>query len=181
MPKTFGHWIGRDVPLPPSAVHLLQPNVDLCRNFVNSKTGEQATLMVIDCSDTRNLSGHYPPNCYPGNGWILDKSTAKTWVIQKTPITGMEYKFHRAPSILNHIYMLMISLLCRMENFSPLKGNFSMIPEVLMNVCLGPQVELTLPGDMLPADRLQVFHDLIGANWKLIIAILHGVSNEYAK
>ncbi|MGC8540256.1 MAG: exosortase-associated EpsI family protein [Phycisphaerae bacterium] len=182
MPKAFDHWIGRDVPLPLSAVHLLQPNVDFCRNFVNHQTGEQATLMVIDCSDTRNLSGHYPPNCYPGNGWILDKSTQKTWVINKTPITGMEYKFHRgAFDTESHIYvddffiMPDGKFLATEREFLHESGSFN------ERVFGAAQVELTLPGDMLPADRLQVFHDLIGANWKLISAILHGVSNESAK
>ena len=73
LPHHFGNWHGRDVPLPRSAVSLLQPTVDFCREFTNNRTGQAATLMIIDCSDTRNLTGHYPPNCYPGNGWILEK------------------------------------------------------------------------------------------------------------
>ncbi len=179
MPRQFGNWHGHDVPLPQSAVHLLQPNVDLCRSFVNTKTGEEATLMVIDCSDTRNLSGHYPPNCYPGNGWILDRSTPKTWVIEKTPIPGMEYKFHRgAFNTGSHIYvddffvMPDGKFLATEREFLHGSGSFN------ERVFGAAQVELTLPGGMLPADRMQVFHDLVGANWKLITAILNGVSNE---
>ncbi len=182
MPKVFGYWHGRNVPLPQSAVHLLQPNVDLCRSFVNTKTGEQATLMVIDCSDTRNLSGHYPPNCYPGNGWVLDRSTPMTWVIQKRPIQGMEYKFHRgAFDTESHIYvddffvMPDDKFLATEREFLHDSGSFN------ERVVGAAQVELTLPGNMLPADRLRVFHDLVGANWKLITAILHGVSYDSAK
>ncbi len=79
VPHNFGPWRGRDVPLPRAAVSLLRPNVDMCRQFTNIKTGQHVTLMIIDCSDTRHLAGHYPPNCYPGNGWKLLSGHPKNW------------------------------------------------------------------------------------------------------
>lgn len=182
LPHHFGHWRGQDVPLPQSAVSLLQPTVDFCRQFTNRLTGQAATLMIIDCSDTRNLTGHYPPNCYPGNGWILEKSTARTWKIAGYRIPGMEYKFRRGSfDTATQIYVEDFFVMPNGE-FLPTEQDFIRHAGTFNDRFFGAaQLELTLPGNMLPTDRMKVFYQLLKPNWKLIDAILHGVSHESAK
>lgn len=182
LPRTFGNWHGRDVPLPKSAVSLLQPTVDLCRQFSNNKTGQSATLMIIDCSDTRNLTGHYPPNCYPGNGWILEKSMPRTWHIQGSRIPGMEYKFRRGTFDTETQIYVDDFFIMPDGRFLPTEKDFIRHAGTFNDRFFGAaQLELTLPGNMLPTDRMKVFYQLVGPNWKLIDAILHGVSHGHTK
>lgn len=69
-PMDSGQWIGREVDLPPSATKLLRPNAIVARQY-QSKEREDiaATLLVVQCADSRDMQGHYPPNCYPAHGW----------------------------------------------------------------------------------------------------------------
>ncbi len=69
-PLDSGQWVGRDVPLPPSATKLLRPNAILARQYQSTEREDlAATLMIVQCADIRDMQGHYPPNCYPAHGW----------------------------------------------------------------------------------------------------------------
>jgi uncharacterized protein DUF3485 len=93
IPYSMGDWIGRDVEPAPSAVALLRPNVLLDRQYVNVATGEVATLVFVQCSDARDLIGHYPPKCYPAHGWTLEDARPRTWNVGGREIPGMRYRF----------------------------------------------------------------------------------------
>lgn len=69
VPRTIGLWEGTDQPLPQEAQALLRPNVELSRQYRNMATGKGATVMLVQSRDTRDMAGHYPPRCYPANGW----------------------------------------------------------------------------------------------------------------
>lgn len=73
MPVDSGGWISSEVEVPPSATKLLRPNVLIARRYETAERGgHSATLMVVHCGDTRDMQGHYPPNCYPAHGWQTD-------------------------------------------------------------------------------------------------------------
>lgn len=90
-PVMTGDWVGRDQPLPVAAVQLLRPNALLNRRYINLKTGEEAWVLAIHCTDVRDMDGHYPPNCYPGNGWELKNATPNDWA--GGLVKGTEYEF----------------------------------------------------------------------------------------
>jgi hypothetical protein len=69
IPHTIGDWTGADEQIPPAATGLLRPNALLSRAFRNRGTGLEATLVIIQCRDTRDMGAHYPPICYPAAGW----------------------------------------------------------------------------------------------------------------
>ncbi|MEM1329457.1 MAG: exosortase-associated EpsI family protein [Planctomycetota bacterium] len=69
IPYKIGPWVGEDAPVQPSAVELLAPNKMLSRSYLNTETGERATLLIVHCGDVRDMVGHDPPVCYPANGW----------------------------------------------------------------------------------------------------------------
>ncbi|MFW6061969.1 MAG: exosortase-associated EpsI family protein, partial [Planctomycetota bacterium] len=69
IPYTIGDWKGEDVSVPRSAVELLQPNALCSRQYRNQKTGQVLSLLVVHCRDARDMTGHYPPVCYPAHGW----------------------------------------------------------------------------------------------------------------
>lgn len=63
-------WVGQQVPLPQSATKLLDPNALVARQYFHKEKNVTATLMIVQCRDIRDMTGHYPPRCYPGSGWM---------------------------------------------------------------------------------------------------------------
>ncbi len=92
VPVTFDGWVGDDVAVPQSAVALLKPNALLGRRYINDATGSWANLVIVQCRDTRDMSGHYPPVCYPAHGWTT-ASPSEGVLIGETPVTA--YSFSR--------------------------------------------------------------------------------------
>lgn len=69
-PVDYDGWMGSEVDVPPSATKLLRPNVLVARRYETpARGGIDATVMVVQCGDIRDMQGHYPPNCYPAHGW----------------------------------------------------------------------------------------------------------------
>ena len=57
--------------IPTGALDILNPNAHLSRRYQRIGAGRSVfvTLMLIHCSDARDMIGHYPPVCYPRAGW----------------------------------------------------------------------------------------------------------------
>jgi EpsI family protein len=91
VPMKFGTWEGTEIPIPPSAQALLKPNAILSRQYADHASGEQVSLVLVQCRDTRDMAGHYPPICYPGQGWAQDDPGQ---VVDRT-IRAMRYEFQR--------------------------------------------------------------------------------------
>ena len=93
VPYRVGNWIGTDVEVIAAATKLLRPNVIVNRSFINRKTGQQASLLIVHCQDARDLAGHYPPRCYPSHGW--EQMSAEPWSCQaeSRDIDGTRYTF----------------------------------------------------------------------------------------
>lgn len=72
VPDRLGPWITSEVPVPSEAVEILRPNALFCRQFMRLGGDEELTLIVVHCSDARDMGGHYPPICYRQIGWNLD-------------------------------------------------------------------------------------------------------------
>lgn len=96
-PTAVGDWVGRDVPLTQGAIQLLKPNAHFCRQYYNTRERHRrpVSLLVVQCRDPIDMSGHYPPNCYPNNGQPLAMQKERTWVVPggRRPIRGVEYHF----------------------------------------------------------------------------------------
>ncbi len=95
MPAGFGDWEGRAVDVPTAAVQMLKPNAIISRSFHNKKTGEDVTLLIVQCKDARDMAGHYPPQCYPGVGYVMDSAVEDQWPVQGRAYPGMTYRFTR--------------------------------------------------------------------------------------
>lgn len=72
VPDRLGPWITTEVPVPSEAVEILRPNALFCRRFMRLGGEEDVTLIIVHCSDARDMGGHYPPICYRQIGWNLD-------------------------------------------------------------------------------------------------------------
>ncbi|MDX9912618.1 MAG: exosortase-associated EpsI family protein [Phycisphaerales bacterium] len=95
LPYKIGDWIGRDTPPTPAAMKLLRPNKILSRDYVEQTSLRSVRLLVVHCSDTRDMQGHYPPICYPAHGWTQLSSTESSAVIDGQAYPTRRYEFER--------------------------------------------------------------------------------------
>src|SRR5512146_1994836 len=63
-PKSQGDWVAQDCEIPAQAMKLLRPNSILSRSYTNVVTGQRCSVLLVDCTDARDLVCHYPPICY---------------------------------------------------------------------------------------------------------------------
>lgn len=97
IPTEFGDWAATEIPVPQSAQALLKPNALLSRGLSNRVTGEQVSLVLVQCRDTRDMAGHYPPICYPGQGWIeRDEPRDVDVLVGNRRVKAMRYGFVRS-------------------------------------------------------------------------------------
>ncbi len=81
-PYRIGNWLGEDVEVPSAAIEILRPNAILSRRFERLDGEMSVDLIIVHCSDARDMQGHYPPNCYPANGWHpCDREEQHEWVV----------------------------------------------------------------------------------------------------
>lgn len=97
VPYRVGPWEGTDIAqLPPAAQALLRPNAWLIRTYRDRAADRQATLMVVQCRDTRDMQGHYPPVCYPANGWeATNQATDESVSLGEMTVVMRRYEFSR--------------------------------------------------------------------------------------
>jgi hypothetical protein len=89
LPRYFGDWLGTDIPVPEAAVKMLKPNVIISRRFENIRTGEAVNFLFVQTKDARDILGHYPPVCYPGQGWTVDAAVATDWASDEASDEGI--------------------------------------------------------------------------------------------
>ena len=93
VPLDVNGWIGQQVALPQSAINLLRPNALVARSYAHAERDLSATLLLVHCRDARDMAGHYPPQCYPANGWLEPPGTIGTVRVGEREIR--KYKFSR--------------------------------------------------------------------------------------
>lgn len=93
VPHHVGSWLGSDIPVPEAAVELLKPNVIVSRRYQDMLSGRQVDFLLVQCSDVRDIVGHYPPICYVAHGWTPAETTRRDWVVDDLTIRGTAYRF----------------------------------------------------------------------------------------
>ena len=100
VPYIIGEWTGQNNPIPQAAQKLLRPNAILSRLYSDTATAtswrpRSAQLLIVQCRDSRDMIGHYPPICYRAQGKTLDErySTPRDWKVGEITIPGYEYQF----------------------------------------------------------------------------------------
>ena len=82
-----------------AAVRLLRPNVILSRRYVQNTTSSRpmiAELLIVQCRDSRDMTGHYPPICYRNIGHEMAYAQHRPPIMvghEAVPYT--EYKFEK--------------------------------------------------------------------------------------
>src|SRR5688572_2802518 len=100
-----GRWTGKDQPLPTAAQKLLRPNAWISRTYEDKQRAEfgaaagggerAATLLIVQCRDSRDMLGHYPPRCYRSHGMEQKSAEPRDWQVGDMLIPGVEYGFEQ--------------------------------------------------------------------------------------
>jgi hypothetical protein len=96
IPFRAGDWVSQDTPVLPAAQELLRPNVILSRRYQNFTSGLEASFLLVQCTDARDLLGHYPPVCYKANGYELLDAEPATYDHNSLHLEGKLYTFSSA-------------------------------------------------------------------------------------
>lgn len=97
IPMVIGSWIGEDASgdIPREAQVLLKPNIILSRRYkdFSMQSLRQVHLLIVQCKESNDMLGHFPPICYPSHGFVLTESRGFDFVAGADTIRGMEYQF----------------------------------------------------------------------------------------
>lgn len=94
IPFDVNGWVGQEVPLPQSATNLLRPNGLTARHYTHAEREVSATLMIAQCRDARDMAGHFPPRCYPANGWLTPDGVEPE-LVRVDGNDMVVYRYHR--------------------------------------------------------------------------------------
>ena len=96
----MGTWTGKDNEVPLAAQRLLKPNAILSRTYLDNSSVDpyqprMANLLIVQCRDSRDMVGHYPPICYRAQGMTMDENDRheRDWKVGGITIPGYEYQF----------------------------------------------------------------------------------------
>lgn len=175
MPKVIGDWVGTDVPMPAAAISTHQPNVAISRHFVNIRTGEQAGVLLVQCSDRRGLLGYFPPVFYPGQGWRITSDNDWNVRVKDVTIPAKWYKLVK-PGTDKAERMIV--------------GNFMIVPDGRLvrdmtgvnshsatkshNLFGAAQMQVVVHGYLTANTRDEIFRELVTGHLSLIQAIEAG-------
>lgn len=175
-----GPWEGRETSIPKEAVALLGLNFYVCRSYYNPKNGWSADVLIEETSESRNMMGHYPPNCYPGAGWMLVSSAAAKnrvddkpeWVVGDLRFKGTEYQFKQEGTqaeirewVRNFFLLPNGTTYADIATFGRAASDFAIRPYG------AAQVQVILRQEYLPDDRERIFQSLMRAHMDLIGAM----------
>jgi hypothetical protein len=100
IPYKVGSAVGIDREATPAAVKLLTPNKILERRYVDTRTGAAMVLLIVHCSDVRDMIGHYPPVCYPAHGWHQGRVEPVALEIDEPGASAMRYEFTKTEDVI---------------------------------------------------------------------------------
>lgn len=92
VPLQIGTWVGSETVIPTDQAEILNPNAILSRTYSQigqRGAGTEVTMLLVHCSDVRDMDGHWPLHCYPRSGWKLDSYSGDV------PVASPEGVFQR--------------------------------------------------------------------------------------
>ena len=106
IPYSVGDWLGTDVHVAGS--RMLNANAVFSRRYRQIEGKSAVTVIFVHCLDSRDLLGHYPPHCYPAQGWT--KTNQRDARVERGSLVCQftEYEFIRQ-DVLEKQHMAVIS------------------------------------------------------------------------
>jgi hypothetical protein len=175
VPDRIGDWVGTVVEPPASAVSLLKPNYLRSLRFENATTKERASLVMVQCRDARDMTGHWPPNCYPAHGWTL-RSTAKKDLLvgrRKVPVTAYRFTIE---AIDRYEEIVVYNFFARPDGVveDGREGVRQVAEDPRMKVFGAAQFQVVFEAHTPEPRRDEVFRTLVGGVFPLVETLLEG-------
>lgn len=180
VPYVIGTWTGKDNQVPLAAQKLLKPNAILSRTYLDNPTGGEyqprmASLLIVQCRDSRDMVGHYPPICYRAQGMMLDESFSRDrdWEVGGMKITGHEYQFTEVwQGQTNHTVVYNFLIVPQRGIVRDMKGVEQAAEDYQQRYYGAAQFQVVFHGlasaDRSRDERDEMFATLIAPNLKLI-------------
>jgi hypothetical protein len=177
IPYSIGRWTGRDEPIPTEAQKLLKPNAIFSRLYVDTSPSgmtmrRSADLLIVQCRDSRDMGGHYPPICYRAHGQELKSKKEKTWVLPGgLYLPGIEYEFERNEGgevSRRFVYDFMVLPGPNGGIVRDIEGVYKVSEDYQQRYYGAAQFQLVMGGSLSEAERDQIFQELVGANVAVI-------------
>jgi hypothetical protein len=170
-----GYWTGSDLETPKAAIKLLRTATILNRLYVDntptlsSRFDRRANLLIVQCRDSRDMLGHYPPVCYVAHGMTIEHKAWKDWQVGDLTITGMEYHFVKSSGgqtyrqvVYNFLIVPGSGIVRDMEGVSAAAEDYQ------QRFYGAAQFQVVMDGELPPEQRDEIFKTLIGADLSII-------------
>lgn len=174
-PTSFGPWVSLDVPIPPAAITMLRPNLTISRRYTNLQTGQQATLLLVQCSDARDLLGHYPPVCYVAHGYRSVAASSRDWQVEGLALQGMIYTFaSNRPEDQSSMIIYDFMILPDGRTSRDMDGIYATARDPRKRQLGAAQLQILMDPSMPESQREALFLTLVQAHRRTLDAILAG-------
>jgi len=178
VPYFMGTWTGSDVPIPEAAQKLLRLNAYVSRRYVdNDSSGvtrrtRWADLLIVQCSDSSDMDGHWPPNCYPARGEKLEFEQPCKFRLGGIDIPLNEFHFvwtesgrTRRSCVYNFLIVPQRGIKRQMDDVRSAAADYR------LRFFGAAQVQVIMDGDLPQIEREQICADLITPITPVITAI----------
>jgi hypothetical protein len=155
--------------MPRQAIALLKPNAFRSLKYVDNDASQPrselrwASLLVDQCRDARDMSGHWPPNCYVNSGQeMVDPPQARDWVVDGLTIHGTEYHFRQTTATSSTRTAVYDFLIVPKKGIFPDMTGLRKASENYVQRFYGAaQFQLVMDGDLPQSDRDAIFLTLM--------------------
>ena len=176
IPYEFEGWVGTDDNVPRTAIALLRPNVILSRKYVNDRTHQHVSFLIVQCRDARDMIGHYPPVCYPANGWTERQKEHLELDLGDVRLDGMSYEFYKAfPTRSKTMYVANVIFLPDGNMPRDMDAVRSLAADYRKHFFGAAQVQMTFGGQMSSEQRYKILRTFLGENVEVFEKIRSGV------
>jgi hypothetical protein len=184
-PYYVGTWVGQEEEVTQAAVQLLRPNIILSRRYTNT-SGQGAAphgsfqMLIVQCRDSRDMLGHYPPVCYPAHGQTLISETPRDWIVGDLTITGTEYAFSYRDAEQGIIKRVVYNFLIIPGRGIARNMNavMSAAEDYQERYYGAAQFQLVFSGRLSQKDRDSILQQVVGARPDIIKALMAGGIHE---
>jgi hypothetical protein len=176
LPTQIGEWTSRTVDVPTGAQKLLRSNALVSLEYSNPKMG-QVSFLLVQCGDARDLSGHWPPNCYPSAGYTQASSYETSGEISEP---GTMYNFKQ--STLNgtkSIWVYNLMVLPDNRTARGMDGVYRIARNRTMRYFGAAEIQVLTDDKFTPEERSKIVNMLLAAYKPMIQAIRSGVADEH--
>jgi len=186
IPTHIGSWSAQPEKIPREALAILRPNVIRCWKYIDSDTtgprgyDRWASLLVDQCKEARDMSGHYPPNCYRNSGEEMTYLVPRDWQVNGMTISGTEYHFQQTTateSTRTAVYnFLIVPNLTQGGGgiYRDIKGVDKAAEDYQRRFFGAAQFQLVMDADLPQAERDEIFTTLMGPCVPVIKTLMSG-------